>query len=179
MRDDAPGTVHRLRALTLVLEQHGGAFAAQNGLGGTDVRALVALLDMERAGVAASPTRLARELRLTTASTTVLLDRLERAGHVRRVARTDDRRRVDVAVTDAAKELGWAFFGPLIAATRGVLEERSTDERAVIDRFLDDLVAALETGPDGAPSADRTRPGGRSAASGRAGSGGPDEAARA
>ena len=140
----APATVHRLRALTLLLDQHGSAFAQQHGLGGTDVRALIALLDLERAGVPASPTRLARELRLTTASTTVLLDRLERAGHVRRTPRTDDRRRVDVAVTVAAKALGWAFFGPLIATTRAVLDARTPAERAVIDGFLDDLTAALQ-----------------------------------
>jgi len=145
-----PATVHRLRALTLLLEQHGSAFAARHGLGGTDVRALIALLDLERAGRPASPTLLARQLGLTTASTTALLDRLERAGHVRRTPRTDDRRRVDIAVTDAAKELGWAFFGPLIETTRAVLDERTPAERAVIDRFLDDLTAALGAGVDGA-----------------------------
>ncbi len=147
MDDRAPSTVHRLRALTLLLEQHGAAFAAQHGLGSTDVRALITLVDLERAGVAAGPTALARALGLTTASTTVLLDRLERAGHVRRAARTDDRRRVDVLVTDAAKELGWAFFGPVIDTTRTVLAARTAAERTVIDRFLDDLVAAL--GPAG------------------------------
>ena len=144
--DATPGTVHRLRALTLVLEQHGAAFARQHGLGSTDIRALIALLDLERAGVPASPSGLARELRLTTASTTVLLDRLERAGHIRRSARSDDRRRVDVTVTASAKELGWAFFGPVIDTTRTVLAARTAVERAVIDRFLDDLVVALRPG---------------------------------
>ena len=149
---DAPATVHRLRALTLLLDQHGQAFAEQHGLGRTDVRALIALLDLERAGVPAGPSVLARELRLTTASTTVLLDRLERAGHVRRVARTDDRRRVDVHVTDAAKELGWAFFGPVIDTVRAVLDGRTRDDRAVIDAFLDDLAHALRPPDDGRPA---------------------------
>ena len=152
--EPAPQTVHRLRALTVLLDQHGGAFADRHGLGSTDVRALIALLDLQRAGVAASPTLLARELRLTTASTTVLLDRLERAGHVRRTPRADDRRRVDVTVTDAAKELGWSFFGPLIAATRAMLDRRTAAERAVDDDFLDDLLSALGGGgavPAGAP----------------------------
>jgi DNA-binding MarR family transcriptional regulator len=143
--------VHRLRALTLLLEQHGSTFARRNGLGSTDVRALVALLDLERAGIPASPTRLARELRLTTASTTVLLDRLERAGHVQRTARTDDRRRVDVTVTAAAKQLGWAFFGPVIDTTRTVLDARTAAERTVIDQFLDDLVTALQPATGAAP----------------------------
>jgi DNA-binding MarR family transcriptional regulator len=151
VREQAPATVHRLRALTLVLEQHGSAFAERHGLGSTDVRALIALLDLERWGRPAGPTVLARELGLTTASTTVLLDRLERAGHVHRVARTDDRRRVDVVVTEAAQELGWAFFGPVIDATRTVLAARTPAERAVIDRFLDDLVSALAPGAGAAP----------------------------
>ena len=140
----APATVHRLRALTLLLDAAGAAFAARNGLSATDVRALVCLLDRERAGVPASPTWLAGQLRVTTASVTALLDRLERAGHVRRVPRSDDRRRVDVLVQDSAKELGWAFFGPLIDATATVLDCRSAGERAVIDAFLDDMVAAVD-----------------------------------
>ena len=151
MNEEAPATVHRLRALTLLLERHGVAFAAQHGLGSTDVRALITLLDLERAGAAAGPTALARALGLTTASTTVLLDRLERAGHVRRAARTDDRRRVEVLVTDTAKELGWAFFGPVIDTTRTVLAARTSAERTVIDRFLDDLVTALQPQVGGAP----------------------------
>ena len=141
----APATVHRLRALTLLLDAAGAAFAARNGLTATDVRALVCLLDQERAGVPASPTWLAGQLRLTTASVTALLDRLERAGHVRRVPRTDDRRRVDLVVQDSAKELGWAFFGPLIEAAAAVLDRRTAAERAVVDAFLDDMVAAVET----------------------------------
>jgi DNA-binding MarR family transcriptional regulator len=139
----APATVHRLRALTLLLDTAGAAFAARHGLSATDVRALVCLLDRERAGVPASPTWLAGQLRVTTASVTALLDRLERAGHVRRVSRSDDRRRVDVRVQDSATDLGWAFLGPLIDATAAVLARRSADERAVIDAFLDDMVAAI------------------------------------
>ena len=146
MPEDAavPGTVHRLRELVLLLEQHARTFAGETGLGPTDVRALIRLLDAERAGTAAGPSVLARDLGLTTASTTVLLDRLERAGHVRRTPRTDDRRRVDITVTDSAKALGWAFFGPLITATSTVLAARTTAERDVVDRFLSDLTAAID-----------------------------------
>jgi DNA-binding MarR family transcriptional regulator len=140
----APATVHRLRALTLLLDAAGADFATRNGLTATDVRALVCLLDRERAGVPASPTWLAGQLRVTTASVTALLDRLERAGHVRRLPRTDDRRRVDVLVQDSAKELGWAFFGPLIDAAAGVLDRRTAAERAVIDAFLDDMATAVQ-----------------------------------
>jgi DNA-binding MarR family transcriptional regulator len=143
--DPTPSTVHHLRALVLVLEQHGREFATQNGLSGSDIRALVELLDHERAGTPASPTMLARALGLTTASTTSLLDRLQRAGHVRRVARTDDRRRVNIVVTDSATRIGWQFFGPLIAATQTVLDARTPPERTVIDEFLVELTASLRS----------------------------------
>jgi hypothetical protein len=80
---------------------------------------------------------------MTTASVTVLLDRLERAGHVRRRPRSDDRRRVDVTVEPSAEDLGWSFFGPLIDATSGVLHRRAAHEREVVDAFLEDMVAAV------------------------------------
>nr|WP_239521655.1 MarR family transcriptional regulator [Geodermatophilus sabuli] len=126
------------------MDDAGSAFAGRHGLTATDVRALICLLDRERTGAPASPTWLAGQLRMTTASVTALLDRLERAGHVRRTPRTDDRRRVDVVVQPSAKELGWSFFGPLIDATVAVLDRRTPAERAVIDGFLDDMVAAVE-----------------------------------
>ena len=149
---DAPPTVHRLRALTVLLDEAARRFAHASGLSRTDIRALIALLDRERSEEPASPTWLARELGLTTASVTVLLDRLQRAGHVRRRARSDDRRRVDVTVEDSAKDIGWAFFGPLIEATRQVLERRTGAERDVVDAFLDDMVAAVGALAQGRPA---------------------------
>ncbi len=142
--NDAPATVHRLRALTVLLDSAGAGFAARHGLSTTDIRALICLLDRERSGEAASPTWLAGELGMTTASGTALLDRLEQAGHVRRAPRTDDRRRVDIVVTPSARALGWSFFGPLIDATVAVLDARTPAQRTVIDSFLDELVAALQ-----------------------------------
>jgi DNA-binding MarR family transcriptional regulator len=87
------------------------------------------------------PGELHRELGLTTASTTVLLGHLERAGYVRREPRTDHRRRVDI--TDSAKAVGWAFFGPLIAAISTVLAGRTDLEREIVDRFLTELTIAI------------------------------------
>ncbi len=143
MNRQIPPTVHRLRALTVLLDEAATDFATRAGLSAADVRALICLLDQERAGGTASPTWLAERLRITTASVTALLDRLERAGHVRRVPRLDDRRRVEVRVEESAKELGSAYFGPLIEATAAVLAGRDASERAVLDAFLDDLLVVV------------------------------------
>ncbi|BAJ26184.1 MULTISPECIES: MarR family transcriptional regulator [Kitasatospora] len=138
MDDPGPGlrTVHRLRALTVELDLLAAAFARRNGLHPTDLRALIALLDAAREGTPATPGRLGRELRLNSAGTTAVLDRLERLGLVRRDRDPDDRRRVLLAVTERAVALGQGFFGPLIGETVALVEGLSPAERATVEGFL-------------------------------------------
>jgi len=128
--------VHLLRALTVEFNVSGAMFAAANGLHLTDLRAIIELLDAERAGVAASPGWLGARLTLNSASVTALLDRLERLGHVRREPDPTDRRRLRLVVRPAAKELGWAFFGPLIGDVIEVARSFSDAELATVRRFL-------------------------------------------
>ncbi|MEW2050986.1 MarR family transcriptional regulator [Streptomyces sp. NPDC005476] len=138
MDEQDPGLrlVHLLRAVTVELNLFGAEFGDRNGLHPTDVRALIDLLDADRAGVAATPGWLGARLGLNSASTTALLDRLERLRLVRRERDTGDRRRVLLAVTDEAVALGRSFFGPLIDEM--VAAMRSFDEKdlAVVRRFL-------------------------------------------
>ncbi|MGW2640920.1 MarR family winged helix-turn-helix transcriptional regulator [Streptomyces sp. NPDC001348] len=128
--------VHLLRAVTVELGLHSARFADRNGMHPTDVRALIALMDARRAGDEMTAGRLGAGLGLNSAGTTALLDRLERAGHVRRVRGERDRRKVVVEVDERAVELGRAFFGPLIERSVELL--RGYDERqlAAIRGFL-------------------------------------------
>jgi DNA-binding MarR family transcriptional regulator len=57
--------------------------------------------------------QLAKESGLSTGAVTTLLDRLERAGYVRRVRDTVDRRRVLVELTDEARKRAWEIWGPI------------------------------------------------------------------
>ncbi|HEY9367963.1 MarR family transcriptional regulator [Streptomyces sp.] len=127
---------HLLRAVTVEYGLRQAAFASENGLHPTDVRALICLLDAERAGADATPGRLGTELGLNSAGTTAVIDRLERLGHLSRVRDPRDRRRVLLRVADGAKELGWAYFGPLIHRTEALLRGFDATERAAVDRFL-------------------------------------------
>lgn len=138
IEEQGPGmrAVHLLRAVTVELDRLGGRFAAENNLHPTDLRALIALLDAARAGTPATPGRLGAELGLNSAGTTALVDRLERAGHVRRVRDTADRRRVLLEVDEHAVALGWRFFGPLIHEVVAVVEQFDDDGREVVERFL-------------------------------------------
>ncbi|MEU0970341.1 MarR family transcriptional regulator [Streptomyces sp. NPDC005917] len=128
--------VHLLRAVTVELGLHSARFAHQNGMHPTDVRALVALMDARRASEEMTAGRLGAALGLNSAGTTAAVDRLERAGHVRRVRGERDRRRVVIEVEERAIELGQAFFGPLIDCSTALLREYDEPGLAAIRGFL-------------------------------------------
>ncbi len=135
--------VHRLRALTVELDLLAAEFAQLHGFHATDLRAMICLLDAERAEHVATPGWLGRQLGLNSASATALIDRLERAGHVRRERDESDRRRINLWVTAEATELGWTFFGPLIAHTVAVTDGFSDSEITLVARFLDEVLGAV------------------------------------
>ncbi|MGW7262266.1 MarR family winged helix-turn-helix transcriptional regulator [Streptomyces sp. NPDC054842] len=134
--------VHLLRAVTVEFDLLGAEFAARNGLHPTDVRALIHLLDAAREGVLATPGWLGRQLRLNSAGTTALVDRLERLGLVRRSRDTADRRRVLLEVEDKATEMGWAFFGPVIGEVVAAADGFAADELDTVRRFLTSVLHA-------------------------------------
>jgi DNA-binding MarR family transcriptional regulator len=144
-----------LRRLTVELDAVGQRFASMHGLGRTDVRALVAIMDAARSGGSLTAGGLGAAVDLSSASVTALVDRLERAGHVHRVQDRGDRRRVVLEMSDSAMAAGGAFFGglqrELLAAMCGYTEE----ELAVVHRFLTemtDVVRGHERGTAENPS---------------------------
>jgi DNA-binding MarR family transcriptional regulator len=139
--------IHALRAVTVGLNLFAARFAQDNGLHPTDLRAIINLLDAERAGRPATPGWLGESLRLNSASVTALVDRLERLGHVRRDRDPADRRRVLLTVTPEAKRLGWAFFGPLLARLVDIADEYREDELDVVHRFLTRTAEVVGDGP--------------------------------
>jgi DNA-binding MarR family transcriptional regulator len=74
------------------------------------------LLDVLQMAGRMSAGELARAGHLSPAAVTAALDRLERAGYVRRVPDEHDRRRVLVEITERMAELTGQLYGPLAAA---------------------------------------------------------------
>lgn len=142
-RDPRLELVHLLRGITMELDLVGADFAARNGLHPTDLRALIHLLDFDRAGVEATPGRLGDELGLNSPAVTAVVDRLQRLGLVRRERDERDRRRVLLAVTERATDLGWSFFGRLIGDMVTATEGFDEGELATVRRFLRTVKAAL------------------------------------
>ncbi|MFD7714634.1 MarR family winged helix-turn-helix transcriptional regulator [Streptomyces sp. NPDC059814] len=114
-------------------------FAQSQGLHPTDVQALIAILDAERTGTGAAmtPGGLREQLDLTSGAVTACLDRLERAGHIRRVRDNSDRRVVHLHYAAAAKAVARDFFMPLADSTETARRQFDEAELAVVVRFLD------------------------------------------
>ncbi|MET8515026.1 MarR family transcriptional regulator [Streptomyces sp. NPDC005077] len=128
--------VHLLRKVTVEFGLRQAEFASRHGMHPTDVRALICLLDAERAGTDATAGWLGAQLGLNSAGTTAVIDRLERLGHLTRTRDPRDRRRVLLTVDPRAVELGRSFFGPLIDNTVAVLRDFDESETAAVRRFL-------------------------------------------
>ena len=133
-----------LRRLSIALDAMGQRFADLHGLGRTDVRALVAIMDAARQGRALTAGGLGAAVELSSASVTALLDRLERVGHVRRVRDPADRRRVGLELSDTALAAGGEFFGGLQRELVGAMAGYTDEELEVVRRFLTEMTAVIE-----------------------------------
>lgn len=97
------------------------------------------------------PLELSHRLGISSGSTTELVDRLERAGHVERHRDSGDRRRVSLTVTDSAAAQVLFELRPLFDALDAVGAAFSAEEQDVIGRYLRTASQALRTYAAGSP----------------------------
>ena len=94
-------------------------------------------------GEALGPVELSRRLHMTSASATVLVDRLEQAGHVvRELDPADGRRRV-VRPTSQGENAVFAQIGPLVADLVAAESGLTGRERAAIAKYLHRVLEVL------------------------------------
>jgi len=106
--------------------------AASLGLNGTDLQ-ILHLLELR---VASTPGDLARLSGLTTGGVTVVLDRLEKHGYIKRLPNPADRRSVLVQTVPAKlRKLAPLYQSKGEALMKAVAEYEERDLRAVIDFF--------------------------------------------
>jgi DNA-binding MarR family transcriptional regulator len=89
------------------------------------------------------PAELARRLGMSTASATVLVDRLEQAGYLRRRRDPADRRRVVLDVTDSTTTRSLAAVTPLTRAVTAIGDGLDAPARDVVVDYLAEVVAAM------------------------------------
>lgn len=80
--------------------------------------------------------RLAEESKLTNAAITIVVDRMQRAGYMRRVRDKVDRRRVMVEATPKAHERAWTLYGKIAEKLHAQLERYSGEELELLHDFL-------------------------------------------
>lgn len=97
-----------------------------------------------------SPTALAHELGLTSGSITALLDRLESAGHISRIASAGDRRRRDVQLTPATYAQASQLYIQLAAALTAEFAAAPAATRQHALAVIDRLTAAFSS-PSSSP----------------------------
>ncbi|MER7706683.1 MarR family winged helix-turn-helix transcriptional regulator [Kitasatospora sp. NPDC097605] len=125
----------------------GHGFAAAGGLHTTDVQALLAIMragDATTASPGITPGRLGEELNLSSGAVTAVLDRLERAGHIRRTRDAADRRLVLVHYLPGAGRMAAEWFAPVARRTETVRAEFTPAELAAVARFLTRMTGELE-----------------------------------
>ena len=113
----------------------------------TDMRALHYLIVCANRGAVATPGGIAQHLSISTASTTKLLDRLERGGHVLRSAHPSDRRALAITITPDTQRAAMETVGRQQARRFHSAARLTEPERDVVIRFLRDM--AEELGLDG------------------------------
>jgi len=90
-----------------------------------------------------TPGRLAELTGLTSGAVTGVLDRLERAGFIERVADPADRRRTIIRVShERGRDVG-AAYEPLERSTEEVLRPLGADQRSLVTRVLGELRVAV------------------------------------
>lgn len=113
--------------------------ARELGLSLRDLAALHHLVGRDPRG----PADLARELGISTASATVMVDRLEQAGCVQRRPDPDDRRRIVVEATAEMAERSRRAVEPMSHALARLDSTMAAQQREHVVRYLTDAVTTV------------------------------------
>lgn len=130
------------RLSTATVQFH-GAIAERLGMSTTDVKCY----SIVRREGPMTAGELASRIQLTTGAITGVIDRLERAGFVRRAADPADRRRVVIESVDDPQRDGMLqqLYGPMGQAIMALVSSYDASERSVLLHFLEDATRVLET----------------------------------
>ena len=131
-RELAARAQSELRSLTTAIDALDDRAARQFGINRTDMRCLDILTSLG----AQKASELAAAVGLTTGGLSIALERLERAGYVRRRQHEHDRRSVVVEATDKAHSVDEEIFGRIEQRMRRLFGGYDPGELEVILRFL-------------------------------------------
>ncbi|WP_413602805.1 MarR family winged helix-turn-helix transcriptional regulator [Curtobacterium sp. Curtsp57] len=114
------------------------------GIGENAMAALRVLVDADAAGRTVNAKQLAERLGITAASTSALVDRLVRTGHVERHPDPTDRRGVILSASGPAMRRALLVIDDLESGPLRVADRLSAEDAAVIVGFLDEMTAMVD-----------------------------------
>lgn len=142
--DHVLNSLHLLRNFRVAENQSRDHVLEHLKINDNDLNALrFILVESERTPV--SPPALGAHLKITSASTTALINRLERAGYLRRDAHPTDRRALYLIATQSARLLLEPSLHAQAEALLAAARSFSPTELEIVERFLAAAAEALES----------------------------------
>ncbi|MBT2507710.1 MarR family transcriptional regulator [Streptomyces sp. ISL-98] len=120
-------------------------FATWLGLHSTDAAALAEILYAEDKGSPLSPARLSERISLSSGATTILLNRLEVAGHVVRTREHTDRRIVTLRSSPDIRPRAEEFFGPYAERMAAEMSQYTPAQLQQFEDFINHLRRTMDS----------------------------------
>ena len=89
------------------------------------------------------PVELARELGVTSAASSGIVDRLVGRGHAQRRPHPDDGRRTEVVITESGRLEVFTRLAPMFSGLAEIDSSLTDDERVLVERYLRGATAAM------------------------------------
>ena len=144
---DSPGSVDVLNALRIYRAAEAEMRRRTRDsmkMNETDLLAIRYAIRAHKAGHCISPKDLSHILKISTASTTGLIDRLVASGHLIRRPHPTDRRSVEIVPTGSADAEVRETLGEMHKRMLDVTESMSPEESLHVTRFLQRMTWAVE-----------------------------------
>jgi DNA-binding MarR family transcriptional regulator len=132
-----------LRDLTSQSDWISRAFAEQNHLSANEFRALLFVMIAENNGVRLTAGDLRRQMGLSGAAITYLVERMTEIGHLRRETDPADRRKVILRYGDKGREVARSFFADLGRHTHAAMADVTDSDLESAHRVFTALIAAM------------------------------------
>jgi DNA-binding MarR family transcriptional regulator len=132
-----------VRALSAESEQIGRVFAARHSVAPNDFRALLHIVVAETAGTPLTAGELRKQMGMSGAAITYLVERMIASGHLRRESDPADRRKVILRVADHGRAVAGQFFAPLAEHTTRAMAGMPDEDVAAAHRTFVALIDAM------------------------------------
>jgi DNA-binding MarR family transcriptional regulator len=135
--------IFMIRAMLSESDRMAQVFADMHRMTVSDFRALLHIVVAEEDGVPLTASDVRKRLNVSAGAVTYIVDRLVRAGHVRREQDPSDRRKAILRYSERGHHLAGAYFSPIGATLRDALVAFSDEEIDTTERVLEALLGAM------------------------------------